>query len=165
MLRWATRTLARAAFTEPAMIVHDIVCGRHSGIPTCCIAWWTLVWHPFRSRLRGTWRQRYSEFAWSRANFEYIPCPMCALARRKAEIRSCRCSWTYARWAQIAHPAQQGASCRPIKLRCCGNVRSVVTPRGSLPSDLVGFRRQNLHARTQDPRGLHAVPSRPTCPA
>jgi len=65
-------------------------CGRHSGIPECCIDWYLGPWSNVVSGVPYLWE------AYWKANNEpeepdYIRCPSCIAANRVAEIRECEC--------------------------------------------------------------------------
>lgn len=85
------RTLRRA-IRQPGLR-YDLRCGRHSGIPLCCIAWYVTVW-----RLLGpggvlpyTSPHWYSEWR-AVSGAGYVRCPICKLlSRPAATIVRCAC--------------------------------------------------------------------------
>ena len=62
---------------------YDILYGRHSLIPECCIQFFVTQWDGEFAR-----RSAYYE-AVQLANFKYVPCPECLVARNKVRIREC----------------------------------------------------------------------------
>lgn len=80
---------------------YDVRCGRHSGIPACCIAWYVTVWRlVFRwERFRcwtmtdGIRHEWHSYHDWRpHPDAEYVQCPVCKLRQRyPAQTRLCAC--------------------------------------------------------------------------
>lgn len=75
-------------------------CGRHSGIPGCCIAWYTTVWRVvlrwerFRcwTTTNGIEHEWHRYHDWRDQDAGYVQCPVCKLRRRyPAPVRSCAC--------------------------------------------------------------------------
>jgi hypothetical protein len=61
-------------------------CGRHSGIPTCCRAWWHRVWAPWvRSGVCGALPRP----AWWYDGWGYIACPGCRQCRARVHLLPC----------------------------------------------------------------------------
>lgn len=80
-----------------------IECGRHSGIPACCVAWYLTGWRALNAiddvfgesedfgdgivmRTRGLTVSYIGRRPWG-----YVPCPVCAVLGRRVEVRSCSC--------------------------------------------------------------------------
>ena len=63
------------------------VCGRHSGIPECCIDFfigqWSNVLHP-QVKIRGQYLQMCNPAS-------YIRCPMCILNGKIVKLKRCDC--------------------------------------------------------------------------
>jgi hypothetical protein len=62
-------------------------CGRHSGIPTCCIYWFIGPWLHFVSKVPRLWKMYYE----ANGTVEYIRCPMCITIDRQKEMTLCNC--------------------------------------------------------------------------
>ena len=62
---------------------HDIQCGRHSGIPSCCIAFFFV------------WKRWLHKTAWAETqpkDWGYAPCPRCVRLGRRIAVKKCNCS-------------------------------------------------------------------------
>jgi hypothetical protein len=59
-------------------------CGRHSGIPACCRAWWHQVWSP-----RGGWDPRFPRPSWWLDEWGYIACPGCRQCGARIRVQPC----------------------------------------------------------------------------
>ena len=71
--------------------IHDMKCGRHSGIPLCCIFWFILVWRPlFRFRRLRKWYIFKVVLDW-----DYVACPVCWIFKRNkgTKLKSCKCMY------------------------------------------------------------------------
>jgi hypothetical protein len=73
-LWWLRRTL------------HDVRCGRHSGIPSCCMGWYVGPWR----WISGTWLRRFY-FDRIPESFQHIGCPRCLWRSNAATVRDCGC--------------------------------------------------------------------------
>ena len=69
--------------------IHDIKCGRHSGIPWCCIFWFIFVWCP----LWGCKRLREWYVLKVVLDWDYVACPICWLTKKNKgeKLKSCNC--------------------------------------------------------------------------
>jgi len=65
--------------------LQTVYCGRHSGIPLCCIAWFVGPW-----RLLHGW-PRNAYFNAIPQGFDHIGCPRCMLRNRPVIVRDCAC--------------------------------------------------------------------------
>lgn len=86
--------------------MHDIVCGLHSGIPPCCVAFFVMTWEPLMfeewlaeeekdterletiEHLMAGWWNCITE---PDDNWGYIPCPACFLQGKRVKVRRCKC--------------------------------------------------------------------------
>jgi len=80
----------------------NVVCGRHSGFPLCCVMFFSLLWFPMRSagkkhrslvhltqpylRVVNRIRERRSRGGWGR-----LPCPICLLRDNPTTPTPCAC--------------------------------------------------------------------------
>jgi len=63
-------------------------CGRHSGIPLCCMIFFVFLWGPL-SRLSYFSLVKKFIYWYPPVKFGYVPCLFCFVLRRKAKIRNC----------------------------------------------------------------------------
>tara|TARA_Y100000593_G_scaffold38054_1_gene73837 strand:- start:5134 stop:5361 length:228 start_codon:yes stop_codon:yes gene_type:complete len=64
-----------------------VECGRHSGIPECCIQWFVTAWSNYvyiNSDLRN-------KYLLVNDNVGYIRCPTCIANRSVIKIKECDC--------------------------------------------------------------------------
>jgi len=68
-------------------VIHDFKCGRHSGVPTCCIFWFVCVWVPmFRFKKIRVWY--FNRIL----NWDYIPCLLCVITKKNVgKLKVCSC--------------------------------------------------------------------------
>jgi len=71
------------------MKVNDRDCGKHSGIPSCCVLWYIGVWKKAIMNIPKLWRMYYSVN--DTDNVEYIRCPVCILLDYTIELKECGC--------------------------------------------------------------------------
>ncbi|MBC8296925.1 MAG: hypothetical protein H8E55_14170 [Pelagibacterales bacterium] len=65
----------------------DLRCGKHSGIPLCCIFWFIFFWCPLWRFERLRMWYFYKSYEW-----EYIPCVACLISKRDVgELKKCKC--------------------------------------------------------------------------
>ena len=70
----------------------DLRCGLHSGIPWCCILFFTTVWWNKANVFPMPWVRWYF-LTLAKSEAEYVQCPWCLVRRRVDSIRSCQCGW------------------------------------------------------------------------
>jgi len=66
-----------------------IECGKHSGIPECCIDWYIDVWSSVVVRVPVLWRAYWDYNETESTN--YIRCPECIENKSVINIRECDC--------------------------------------------------------------------------
>jgi hypothetical protein len=96
----------------------DWKCGRHSGFPLCCIAFYVLIWSPlfvnYGSKYKGSFTEFYHNIDKRIVKFRRIThearfrdkslpviiegfgrvaCPLCLLFSRNTEWKECDCGW------------------------------------------------------------------------
>jgi len=76
---------------DPARFMHDYhrKCGRHSGIPECCINWYINSWSTIVANVPVLWRAY-----WDYNNTEdagYIRCSACIENSIVVELKECDC--------------------------------------------------------------------------
>ena len=75
----------------------DIICGRHSGIPECCIKFFIDCWaikYMRNKKLRGRYWAliHIAEIIFDVEHWGYIPCPDCLITgKRRAALARCNC--------------------------------------------------------------------------
>jgi hypothetical protein len=84
-VEWYADALPNYASAE--LLDHDIECGRHSGIPECCIQFFATKWRPVKLGCEE-WEKHWKKIP---APAEYITCPSCTEAGRWVEIKDCNC--------------------------------------------------------------------------
>lgn len=81
----------------------DEVCGRHSGIPPCCVAWYIRVWNPLFVwsgpgfapiytwlNSRGLWSTASTRHVISDVSYiQHIRCPGCRQCGAYVHVRAC----------------------------------------------------------------------------
>ena len=70
-------------------IDYHVECGRHSGIPECCIIWFTGPWKTVR-----TFGEEWAAYWIKNNNIEgvdYIRCPECIDKSIVVDIKGCDC--------------------------------------------------------------------------
>ena len=65
-------------------------CGRHSGIPECCIDWFLGPWRDVVSVVPYLWKA-YWEANNEHEEVDYIRCHSCIAASRVVKIKECDC--------------------------------------------------------------------------
>jgi len=84
-------------------------CARISKIPLCCIMWWMIAYQWLvrdfgkteyipeekKSRRRAIAEIYLKKIDLSKKDYRYIPCPLCLLRKKKAEILICDCEKDY----------------------------------------------------------------------
>ena len=73
---------------SPTKIWQTIVCGWHSNIPICCIAFFLLVWIPLFNFRDFSWVRKITHW-WPPISFNYVPCPFCFLFNRRRKLKKC----------------------------------------------------------------------------
>ena len=68
---------------------HHVICGRHSGIPECCICWYIGSWQK-TCDVPKLW-ETYWEANYEHAEPDYIRCPKCIASNHVVEIKRCAC--------------------------------------------------------------------------
>lgn len=75
---------------DDSPVVHDVVCGLHSGLPICCVVFFVKV----MSKIRGEEdRLAYFDMFPSRRP-GYVPCPKCLIDGAFVKVRPCSCDDT-----------------------------------------------------------------------
>ena len=69
---------------------HHRECGRHSGIPECCIDWYLGPWSNLVSVVPYLWSLHWKA-NYRSAEPDYIRCPPCIESNRVVEIKECEC--------------------------------------------------------------------------
>jgi len=71
---------------------YHVECGRHSGIPECCINWFIGPWRAvltFGEEWAAYWKKNNKD-----EGVEYIRCPECIKKSIVADLKGCDCeSW------------------------------------------------------------------------
>jgi hypothetical protein len=67
---------------------HHVVCGRHSGIPECCIEWFVGPWQKTILNIPVLWKA-YWDYNGEKAS--YIRCPGCIEGDKSVCLSSCDC--------------------------------------------------------------------------
>ena len=65
-------------------------CGRHSGIPECCVDWYLGPWSNAVSVVPYLWEAYWKSNNEPKAP-DYIRCPSCIESRRVMEVKECNC--------------------------------------------------------------------------
>lgn len=69
-------------------IPYDILCGKHSGFPDCCIKFfitkWTWLWGCEPSKFRKAYSKRLKM-----SEAGYVPCPKCLKAKKFVDVQPC----------------------------------------------------------------------------
>lgn len=66
---------------------HHQICGRHSGISSCCIEWFVTTWSNYIYEDLDL-RSKYLK---ANGSVGYIRCPMCIANKIVIEIKGCDC--------------------------------------------------------------------------
>jgi len=70
-------------------------CGRHSGIRSCCIAWYVTGWQHLVCGRWWTYQPYWRAIELSQGlhgrRFDHVPCPLCLALGRVVELRDCDC--------------------------------------------------------------------------
>jgi hypothetical protein len=73
---------------RPAVILRRWQKGRHSGYPTCCIAWFCFIKTPFIPIKFGEWKLKLIDrFGLSYTG--YVRCPLCLVRGRRVIQHMC----------------------------------------------------------------------------
>lgn len=73
----------------PARLAHHVSCGRHSGIPDCCIGWFVDVWIG-----QGACMTVEGQVRLRAVSFGYVPCPPCLSRGNRVVVLACDCTWS-----------------------------------------------------------------------
>ena len=80
--------------------LYDWRCGLHSGIPVCCIAFYTLVAQPLIWGRPHPYRAYWWLISQRRSHgldFDHVPCPLCLVRGHVVTVRDCTCADELAR--------------------------------------------------------------------
>ena len=67
----------------------DIECGKHSGIPECCIEWYIGPWSNIVARVPVLWKA-YWDHNQTESTY-YIRCPECIENKNIVKVKECDC--------------------------------------------------------------------------
>jgi hypothetical protein len=68
---------------------HHLICGRHTGIPECCIRWFNGPWTIISSI--SYLREAYWQENDKHVNVDYVRCPACIHDLNIVQIKVCDC--------------------------------------------------------------------------
>lgn len=96
--------------SAPESRCQAIECGRHSGIPRCCVGFFVGFWMWATDQ---HWMNAYAYHRW-RDVAGYIQCPLCKLLRRPVRrLAECSCWFgpkSAAEWAEVVARARTSAT-------------------------------------------------------
>ena len=67
-------------------------CGKHSGIPECCVEWYVGSWSNAVMHVPVLWKA-YWDYN-DNDSIDYIRCPDCIENKRNVELKECNCERT-----------------------------------------------------------------------
>ena len=68
---------------------HHRECGKHSGIPECCVEWYVGSWSSTIMNIPVLWKA-YWDYN-DGDSVEYIRCHVCIDNKRSVELKECNC--------------------------------------------------------------------------
>lgn len=68
----------------------DAECGRHSGIPECCIDFFVKHWSKVWMKHNSTFTRFYRK-ALTFRKFDHVACPHCLITKNVVKLKKCKC--------------------------------------------------------------------------